>query len=103
MMKPPGIEVPTMTDFDKLVHFFLFLGISGTAFFDNTGYLKRKSSALRIFNGSFLFPVAFGGLIEILQATLTNIRSGDWMDFLYDAIGALAGVVICLIINRKLK
>jgi VanZ family protein len=103
MIKPPEIESLPMTGFDKLVHSILFIGISGTVFFDNTGYLRRKISALRLLNGSLLFPVAFGGLIEILQATLTNTRSGDWMDFLYDVLGSVAGVAVCYLINRKLK
>jgi VanZ family protein len=103
MIKPPADIQPPMTDFDKLVHFVLFMGISGVVFFDNTFYLRRKISLIRLFCGSLLFPCAFGGLIEILQATFTNTRSGDVMDFLFDSIGAAAGTVICFLINIKLK
>jgi VanZ family protein len=97
------IEAPPMTNFDKLVHLLMFMGISGVIFFDNTSYLRKRISSQRIILGSFLFPVIFGGIIEILQAYLTTSRSGDWMDFLFDTIGSFFGILICLVINRMLK
>ncbi|KAA6302681.1 MAG: hypothetical protein EZS26_001188 [Candidatus Ordinivivax streblomastigis] len=81
----------------------MFLGLSGTVFFDNTAYLKRKTGAVRIALGSFLFPVVLSGLIEIMQEYLTATRSGDWMDFLFDVIGALLGSLICRSIDRRLR
>lgn len=103
MIQPPAdIEVP-MTNFDKLVHFILFMGISGIAFFDNSRYFREKISNIRLLAGSFLFPCAFGGLIEILQEQFTSSRSGDIMDFLFDSIGAAAGILVCWLINSKLK
>jgi VanZ family protein len=103
MIKPPALETVPMTDIDKAVHFLLFLGISGVVFFDNTIYLRQKISHIRIFTGSLLFPGAFGGLIEILQEQFTSSRSGDIMDFIFDVIGAGAGMAICCLINLKLK
>jgi VanZ family protein len=97
------IEAPPITNFDKLVHFLMFMGISGAIFFDNTSYFRKRISLLRILLGSFLFPVIFGGIIEILQAFLVQSRSGDWMDFLFDTTGAFLGILICLLINRMLK
>ena len=38
-----------------------------------------------------LLPIALGGLLEILQSTLTTYRSGEWLDFVADALGALVG------------
>jgi VanZ family protein len=103
MAKAPEDASLPMPDFDKLVHTVLFMGISCIVFFDNTKYFKRKISVIRLLNGSFLFPVAFGGLIEILQSTMTSTRSGDWMDFLYDVSGGVLGVGVCALINIKLK
>jgi hypothetical protein len=93
----------TLTVFDKLVHALMFLGVSGTVFFDNTRYFRRATNLQRIFAGSFLFPVFFGGIIEIGQEYATSYRSGDWMDFLFDVMGVAAGFLICLLINRHLK
>ena len=86
-----------------MVHTVLFLGLAGVIFFDNTRYLKYSISKVRNFLGTFLFPVAIGGLIEILQAYLTTSRSGDWFDFLFDGIGALLGLGITSLINHYLS
>ncbi len=40
-----------------------------------------------------------GGLIEVLQATCTGgMRSGDWLDFAADAVGATAGSAIGILL-----
>jgi VanZ family protein len=98
----PLPEAP-MTDFDKLIHLIMFMGLSGAAFFDNTHYLKKKISFRRIFFGSFLFPTLFGGTIEVIQEHFTVSRTGDWMDFLFDGIGAFCGILICWLINFRLS
>ena len=94
-------EAP-MTNFDKLVHALMFMGLSGAVFFDNTRYLRQSIGWQRLFWGSLLFPVLTGGLIEIVQIYLPY-RSGEWWDFIFDGIGAAAGFVICLLINSRLK
>ncbi|GHT39057.1 membrane protein [Bacteroidia bacterium] len=92
-----------MTNFDKLVHLLMFMGLSGVVFFDNTNYLRTAVSRQRIFWSSFSFPVVFSGAIEIMQEYLTTTRTGDWMDFLFDTIGAFIGLVICVLINHSLR
>jgi len=94
-------EAP-MDDFDKLVHIIMFAGLAGVIFFDNTYYLRHPTSKLRIFSGSFVFPVFLGGLIEILQDNFTKTRTGDWYDFLFDVVGAVFGWGIILLINHWL-
>jgi len=92
-----------VVNFDKLVHSIMFLGLSGVIFFDATGYLRFPISKERLFWGVFLFPVAIGGLIEIMQAYLTTSRTGDWFDFLFDGVGAAVGFGIAFRINRTLS
>jgi VanZ family protein len=36
-----------------------------------------------------LFPIALGGIIEILQEMFFNPRSGEWLDWLTDIAGVL--------------
>jgi VanZ family protein len=98
----PLPEAP-MTNFDKLVHLIMFMGLSGTIFFDNTRYLRLKISTRRIFWGSFFLPTIFSGAIELMQEYFTTTRTGDWMDFLFDGIGAFLGIGICFLINRRLR
>jgi VanZ family protein len=103
-INPPELPVKLpMTNFDKLVHFLMFLGLSGTVFFDNSFYFKKRVGWVLIFWGSFLFPTVLSGGIEIAQEYLTATRRGDWMDFLFDVIGVLCGCSICLGINRRLN
>jgi VanZ family protein len=99
MPTPNMVELP-MTDFDKLVHALMFLGVSGVVFFDNTNHLKKQIRTRRIIWGSFVFPLLFGGFIELIQA-LTAFRTGDWRDFLFDGIGAVCGALICWMINKR--
>jgi len=91
-----------MSNFDKLVHIIMFLGLSGVIFFEDTSYLRFPRSRKRIFLVTFLFPTLFGGLVEIIQEYLTTTRSGDWFDFLSDCIGTIIGIGIALLINRHL-
>lgn len=99
---PPEVPVRP-ADFDKWVHFLMFLGLSGVIFFDGSFHLKQKVSGWSVFSGSFLFPVVFSGGIEIAQEHLTATRSGDWKDFLFDVIGVCCGYLVGWLINRKLK
>lgn len=53
---------------------------------------KRKKLVSRLAY-SWLAPVMMSGLIEILQATCTGgRRSGDWLDFAANTVGATLGV-----------
>ena len=46
-------------------------------------------------------PIIMGGLIEILQSYCTNgNRSGEWLDFLADAIGSTIAVLIGILLVR---
>jgi VanZ family protein len=103
-MNPPEIvgDLP-VDNFDKIVHFLMFFALSGVVFFENTGYFRRRISLVRIFFGSFLYPTLFSGLIELMQEFFSSARTGDWIDFLFDGMGAFFGILICFFINRKLK
>ena len=95
------VEAP-VKNFDKGVHFLMLGGLAGIIFFDNSFYFRRRVSGKSIFWGSLVFPIVFGGLIEIGQADLTTTRTGDWVDFWADITGVVVAYLICLIINRRL-
>ncbi|MDL2243606.1 VanZ family protein [Bacteroidales bacterium OttesenSCG-928-J19] len=100
LMDTTPLPKAPMTNFDKLVHLLMFFAVSGVAFFESSRYFRRSVSAGFLFVVSFLYPLFFGGLIEVFQEYLSATRSGDLMDFLYDGIGAFAGFTVCLILNR---
>ncbi len=90
----PGQSFPKVgiINADKFVHSFLF---GGLAFLYAGGFYRQTS--VRWLNrhylfAAFAFSTLYGGFIEILQATVAINRSGDWLDFLFDGLGALAAV-----------
>lgn len=46
---------------------------------------------------AWVLTVGYGGLMEVLQATCTRTRTGDWIDFAADIIGASVGLVLVAI------
>jgi len=98
-MDTDPLPSPSVIDFDKFVHVIMFLGLSGIIFFDSTGYLRYPISKMRIFLGIFLFPTALGGIIEVMQELFTVTRTGEWLDFLFDGVGAACGWIVALLIN----
>lgn len=87
----PMPDVPELGDvplFDKWVHFVMYGGVALCLWFDH--YWRRADRCLSwaVVAWSTLYPVALGGLLELGQAYLTTCRSGDWLDFAADAVGA---------------
>jgi VanZ family protein len=78
--------------FDKLVHcglfFVLAVLMSSGAIRANSRYNLTAAQQLL----SLLIPVAFGALIEILQAYIFTWRSGEWADLFADTAGAAMGM-----------
>ena len=46
---------------------------------------------------AWVLTVGYGGLMEVLQATCTRTRTGDWIDFVADIIGASIGLILVAI------
>jgi VanZ family protein len=101
LMNTEELPGAPMSNFDKLVHLIMFLTISGVFFFDRTQHLKLKITQQQLLFSALLFPILFGGIIEILQEYCTLTRSGDWMDWVFDSVGAVVGWVICWGLNAK--
>ncbi len=92
----PGQELPKVQiiNIDKLVHAIMFAFL--------TILLAKGFSRQTVFEfthqhyllTSVLCCILYGGLIEILQATVCINRAGDWFDFLWDAIGSIIGASV---------
>ena len=77
--------------FDKVVHFFLFVGIAGL------GYWTVPSMTLAV-----LFGVALAGGAELLQGPLTY-RSTEFWDFLAGGLGVVAGAWAAMVLKRFVR
>ena len=90
----PGRFIPSVSwlellNFDKWVHasiFFILLSllILGVK-------MHQQSNSLIIL--FFVLSVAYGGLLEIMQATLFSQRSADVLDFIANSFGCLMAVL----------
>ncbi len=103
----PIPEVKPLEDvpfFDKWVHFVMYGALSFAMWLDANHYrlpfgLKLSCLSCRFYLVMVIIPSALGGLMELVQAYLTTVRSGDFIDFLADIIGAVIGTVVCYIIQ----
>lgn len=83
----PSTELPSTGLSDKTEHFLAF---GALAFWFGSIVVRRDLPWV------FLAVVAFGGFIEIAQATMGLGRQGDWFDLAADSIGVALGVLLVL-------
>ena len=91
---------------DKVAHVIMYAGF---AFACLWGYRKQfvsngLSYQKRAIILTILISIAYGGLTEIMQETITVLhRSGDWRDLIADSIGTGLGVLIFYLFFRRKK
>ncbi len=118
----PETPLSQVSMIDKWTHFVMFGGLCAVMWWE---YMKGKDeekdeertllkekqkespavgiglSLIHFAVVSFFFSWLTGGLIELAQAYLTNgLRSGEWLDFAADGIGALLGQPIGILLAR---
>jgi hypothetical protein len=86
--------------FDKLVHsgFFFLLVVLWC-----NGIIRKQKPRVLSYKTAVIVTiscVAFGALIEILQATVFTWRDGDWTDLFADSVGVGMGILSVIIIDR---
>lgn len=89
--------------FDKLVHCGFFFVI---IVFMSAGYIRQQSPHGLSYKTLLLIlviSIAYGGLIEILQAYIFTWRSGEWNDLFADIIGALMATFSIFITVKALS
>ena len=85
----PGNYIPTtnwleLISFDKFIHASIFCVMASLWFL--VLIQQNKVSTLSIIL-VLAICVTFGGLLEIMQATVFSQRSADWFDFIANSIG----------------
>ncbi len=92
---------------DKWTHIVMFGGWC-TVLWLEYGLHHQVINMKRTIPYAIIFPILMGGLIEIVQQTCTGgNRSGDFIDFIADAIGvamgAAIGIPLALMISKRNK
>ena len=90
----PGRFIPTtnwleLLSFDKFVHASIFFVL--TCLWLLFGFKTNKLSASSVIF-IIIACVAYGGFLEVMQATVFSQRSGDWLDFIANTFGCLMGL-----------
>ena len=96
----PGRYIPTtnwleLISFDKFVHASIFFVLQ------TLWMLSAQERGIRVRYVIFAGCVAYGGMLEIMQATVFSERSADWFDFIANSFGCLMAIVFFAKINRK--
>ena len=84
----PSYAVPKAFDFyDKAQHGLVFVALAVAGLMAHPRRLKTVCMWLCV----------YGGLIEVLQSTVTTTRHGDVVDWLADTLGIVVGLVVYLL------
>lgn len=94
------IEEPPLQDvafIDKWAHIVLFGGICSVIVFEMAinHHFRYKWIAP-------CFAALYGGAVELMQAYFTTCRSGDWLDFYADAVGAFVLFPVAYFVCKRL-
>jgi len=79
-----------LKNIDKSVHFLMYFGLTITILFENRKRIKNKLNYMPVIFVTFLY----GFIIEILQPVITNSRSKESMDMLFNFAGIIIAVII---------
>ena len=104
----PANDIPEVSfDFfiplDKIVHFCMYLGLSGATSINFIHGYRGRVNFYRLLLIAFIFPILYGGLIELLQHYFFPPRSGDWFDFLADILGSLFALPFAIKYKNHLR
>lgn len=85
----PGKYIPTtnwleLISFDKFVHASIFCIMASLWFLV---IIKADKVSTLTITLILLGCIAYGGMLEIMQATLFSQRSADWFDFIANSFG----------------
>ena len=98
---PPHTSLDDVPLMDKWTHILMYCGTCSVIWVEHLRRYRSSASPHHLFLWAWFAPVMMSGLIEILQAYCTGgRRSGDWLDFLANAIGATLGYLLGYLVYR---
>ena len=95
LSQPSAVMIPLFRNWDKVVHFCMYGGLSGVIWIEFlVKHRKKKVGIIYAILGPVLCPILIGGIMELCQQYLTSYRSGDWMDFMANLTGVMVATLI---------
>ncbi|MFZ4726168.1 MAG: VanZ family protein [Paludibacter sp.] len=102
---PPSTfkKIPTfeIVNLDKIVHFLMYASFTFILMFDFFRYNKNNINFRTFVYQCVIFPIIFGGIIEIMQSSFFAPRTGSWIDFMFNISGVLFGWLIIYFTKNK--
>ena len=94
--------IPTFENEDKLVHLFMYGGLTGILMIDFRQYARYfQTTVITFILICLALPVFLGGAVEIIQPAFFPPRTADLMDWFSDVAGVLAGWFFMSLITHK--
>ncbi len=91
-------DIKLIPHFDKIVHFLMYFTLAFVFMFEY--YIHHHKSISKI-SSILILPLIYGGLMEVLQITITSYRSGDWWDMLANGSGIFAAFFAVKILRNN--
>ena len=100
LFTPPETRLDNVRFIDKWVHILMY-GTLSVVLWVEVLRMKNVTCSRYEYLGIFFFPIIMGGLVELVQAYCTTNRTGDWLDFLANTVGAVIGSLIVLLWKKR--
>jgi len=95
----PEVPIQDVPLYDKWAHFVMYGVLSLIVWREYVRHHQPVVWSAALFS-ALLLPILLGGLLELAQAYLTTCRSGDWLDFIANTIGAFLGTSLACIVLK---
>lgn len=99
LLYTPDPSLQTFLGADKIVHLLMYLILGAALTWES---VAKNSSALKLYLTAVVFPLIFGGAIELVQYLWLAPRTGDIWDVVVNCFGVLVGFRLVIVISSKL-
>jgi len=105
LARTPSTHIPNFVipHLDKILHFGMYFLLTSLFLYEAKIQSISKIDAKKMLLLIFLLTTFYGGLMELLQATLSSTRHGDWYDFLANTAGVVAAILFGKLLKTSLK
>lgn len=99
----PGdrIDLPPIWNIDKYLHMLVYFVQCASIALGYRFYYGKDLPMNKMISVSLLLSIAMGGLLEIFQEHLFVNRSGDYLDFLANSLGAIAAAFLSYVFLKN--
>lgn len=91
-------DVARFQNSDKITHILMYVGLGFVAYYEFVRDNIVKNKVRNWLLWMFVFFVFFGGIIEILQGTLFQPRTAEFVDWMADIVGLGFGLIVGILL-----